>query len=75
MFGIYLTCLFENPAVSVGVVSRLIGSAMNLTAPLKDFVQIGWTVPVAFERFLPLTNLGPLNPALTIVSSVSSLLL
>ena len=29
---------------------------MNLTGPLKDFVQVVWTVPVAFERFLSLTG-------------------
>ena len=29
---------------------------MNLTGPLEDFVQVGWTVPIAFEMFLPLTR-------------------
>ena len=38
------------------MICRLIGCAMNLTGPLKDFIQAGWTTPVAFERFLPLTG-------------------
>ena len=37
VIGIYLTGLFENPAVPVGVVSKLVRCAMNLTGPLKDF--------------------------------------
>ena len=56
MFGIYLTGLFEDPTIPFGVVGRLIGCAMNLAGPLKDFIQAGWTVPVAFERFLLLTG-------------------
>ena len=56
VFGIYLTGLFENPTIPVGGVHRLIGCAMNLTGPLKDFVHARWTVPVAFERFLPLAG-------------------
>ena len=54
VFSIYLTGLFKDPTIPVGVVGRLIGCAMNLAGPLKDFIQTGWTIPIAFKRFLPL---------------------
>ena len=41
----------------MGVVSRIIGCAMNLTGPLKDFIQARWPILVAFEGFLLLTRL------------------
>ena len=56
VLGIRLDGLFKNPTISIGVVIRLVGGAMNMTGPLEDFVQIGWTIPVAFKRFLPLTG-------------------
>ena len=38
VFGIESAGLFENPTVSVGMVSRLPGSAVYLTYPVQDFI-------------------------------------
>ena len=38
VFGVEFAGLFENPTISVGMVSRLSGSAMYLTYPIQDFV-------------------------------------
>ena len=46
--------MFENPTVPVGVISRLVGGAMNLARPIKYFVQIRWTIFISFEWLLPL---------------------
>ena len=41
MFGIESAELFENPTVSVGMVSRLPGSTVYLTYPIQDFI-LSW---------------------------------
>ena len=38
VFGIEFARLFENPTVSVGMVSRLPGSTVYLTYPVQDFI-------------------------------------
>ena len=38
VFGIYLTGLFENPTISVGVVGRFVRAAMDLTRPIQYLV-------------------------------------
>ena len=38
VFGVESAGLFENPIISVGMVSRLSESAVNLTYPIQDFV-------------------------------------
>ena len=54
MFGIELAGLFKDPTVSVGVIGRFIGGAMNLARPIKYYVQTRWTIFVSFEWLLPL---------------------
>ena len=46
VFGIESVGLFENPTVSVGMVSRLPRSTVYLTYPVQDFIQVGWIVPI-----------------------------
>ena len=41
MFGVELAGLFKDPTVSVGVIGRFIGGAMNLARPIKYSIQIG----------------------------------
>ena len=48
VFGIESAGLFENPTVSVGMVSRLPGSTVYLTYPVQDFVEVRRLVPVIF---------------------------
>ena len=38
VFGIESAGLFENPTISVGMVSRLPGSTVYLTYPVQDFI-------------------------------------
>ena len=38
VFGVESAGLFENPIISVGMVSRLSGSVVYLTYPIQDFV-------------------------------------
>ena len=38
VFGIESAGLFENPTVSVGMVSRLPGSTVYMTYPVQDFI-------------------------------------
>ena len=40
VFGVEFAELLENPTISVGMVSRLSGSAVYLTYPIQDF--LGW---------------------------------
>ena len=56
MFGVYLTDLFKDPTISVGMIGRLVRGAMNLARPIEYFVQIGWTIFVSFKWILPLTG-------------------
>ena len=56
VFAIELVGLFKDPTVSVGVIGRFIGGAMNLARPIKYFVQTRWTIFVSFEWLLPLTR-------------------
>ena len=58
MFGVELVGLFKDPKVSVGVIGRFIGGAMNLARPIKYSVQTGWTIFISFEWLLPLTGFG-----------------
>ena len=56
VFSIELASLFKDPRVSVRVIGRFIGGAMNLARPIKYSVQTGWTIFVSFEWLLPLTG-------------------
>ena len=56
VFGIKFACLLKDPTVSVSVIGRFIGVAMNLARPIKYFVQTRWTIFVSFEWLLPLTR-------------------
>ena len=58
MFGVELVSLFNDPTVSVDVIGRFIGGAMNLARPIKDSVQTGWTIFISFEWLLSLTGFG-----------------
>ena len=62
VFGVELAFLLEDPTFSIGMISWFIGSAMNLARPVKNFVQAGWTVSVAFKCLLPLTGSGAPEP-------------
>ena len=56
VFGVELAGLFKHPTVSVCVIGRFIGGAMNLARPIKYSVQIRWTIFVSFEWLLPQTG-------------------
>ena len=56
VFGVNLAGLFKDPTVSVGVIGRFIGGAMNLARPIKYSIQTRWTIFVSYEWLLPLTG-------------------
>ena len=56
VFGVELAGLFKYPTVSIGVIGRFVGGAMNLARPVKYFVQARWTIFISFEWLLPLTE-------------------
>ena len=56
VFGVELAGLLEDPTFSVGMISRFVRSAVNLVGPVYNFIQVGWTVFVAFKWLLPLTG-------------------
>ena len=58
VFSVYLTGLFEHPAVSIGVVGWLVRGAMNLARALQYAVQTGRSLIISFERLLSLVGLG-----------------
>ena len=58
VFGVEFAGLFENPIVSVGMIGRLIGGAVNLAKPIEYSVQTRWTVSVSFEWLLTLNGFG-----------------
>ena len=53
MFSVELA--LKDPIISVGVIGRFIGGAMNLARPIKYSVQTRWTIFICFEWLLPLT--------------------
>ena len=56
LFSVELASLFKDPTISVGVIGRIIGGAMNLARPIKYSVQTRWTISVSFEWLLLLTG-------------------
>ena len=54
--GIKLAGLLKDPTISVGMIGRFIGGAMNLAGLIEYFVQTRWTIFVSFEWLLPLTG-------------------
>ena len=56
VFGIESAGLFENPTVSVGMICRFVGSAMDSAQSVQDFVQAGWFLFTAFEWLVSLTR-------------------
>ena len=57
------------------MIGLFVWGAMYLARTIEYAVQAGWSLTVPFVGLLPLAGLGPLNPALTVVSSVLSPLL
>ena len=57
VFGIYLTGLFEHPAVSIGVVGWLVWGAMNLARALQYAAQTGRSLIISYEWLFPLSGL------------------
>ena len=41
VFGVESAGLFEDPAISVGMVCRLPGSTVDLTYFVQDFIEVG----------------------------------
>ena len=56
VFGVELAGLFKDPTISVGMIGRLIGGAMNLAWPIEYSLQTRWTISISFEWLLPLTG-------------------
>ena len=54
MFSVELS--LKDPIISVGVIGRFIGGAMNLARPIKYSVQTRWTIFISFEWLLSLTG-------------------
>ena len=52
VFGIEFAGLLENPTISMGVVCRPPGGAVDLTYFIHDFVEVRRLVPVIFGRRL-----------------------
>ena len=63
MFGVKLVGLFKDPTVSICMIGRLIGSAVNLAWPIEYSVQTRWTISISFEWLLPLTGFGAAESA------------
>ena len=58
MFDVELAGLFNDPVVSVGMISWFIGVAMNLAGSVQYPVQVGWFISIRLEWLLPLTRIG-----------------
>ena len=58
LFGVELAGLFEDPAVSVSMISWFVGVVVNLAGSVQYPVQVGWFVSFSLEWLLPLTGLG-----------------
>ena len=58
VFGVELAGLLKDPTVSVRMISRFVGVAMNLAGSVQYPVQVGWFVSIRLEWLLPLTGLG-----------------
>ena len=56
VFGVKSAGLLEDPTISVGMVSRLPGGAMDLTRAIEYTVQDGRTQRTSFEWLFPLTG-------------------
>ena len=52
VFAIEFAGLLENPTISMGIVCRSPGGAVDLTYFVQDFVEVGQLVPVIFGRRL-----------------------
>ena len=52
VFGIEFAELLENPTISMGMVCRSPGGAVDLTYFVQDFVEVRQLVPVIFGRRL-----------------------
>ena len=57
------------------MIDLFVWGSMYLAWTIEYAVQAGWSLTVPFVGLLPLADLEPLNPALTVVSSVLSPLL
>ena len=56
VFDVKFAGLLKDPTISIGMICRFIGGAMNLARPIEYSVQTRWTIFVSFEWLLPLTG-------------------
>ena len=69
VFGVELAGLLDDPTASVGMIGWLIGGAMYLTWTIKN-ARLDEPKLFLLNGFFRWPDLEPLNPALTVVSSL-----
>ena len=67
----YLANLFKDPTIPVGVGCWFILSAMDSAWSVQEFAKLARSIFVPLKGFLFCPDLGLVNPALTVVSSMS----